>query len=152
MFLLSFFNVGFLLFFVTFCHFSSLFVHFCHFLSLFVHFHHFFPLFITFHSLFPLFPSPFLGLDDFFAPLDITLRTKPKPNAVKQEIDKNDEQIRSALRAAFALSKLEGEVTAGSRLSVFVEGIRGDVELGGRWEGIRAEAEKEMAVEAMDIS
>ena len=129
-------------FFVVFCHFFIIFVTFLHFLSLFV----------TFHSLSLIKCSFLLGLDDFFAPLDATLRTKPKPNAVKQEIDKNDEQIRSALRAAFALSKLNGEVTAGSRLSVFVEGIRGDVELGGRWEGIRAEAEKEMAVEAMDIS
>ncbi|KAF9982553.1 Cullin-associated NEDD8-dissociated protein 1 [Modicella reniformis] len=45
-------------------------------------------------------------LDDMVEPLQTTLNFKPKPTAVKQELEKNQELVRSALRAIAFLSKL----------------------------------------------
>ena len=50
-------------------------------------------------------------LDDFAGPLEATVMAKPKPNAVKQEIEKNDELVRSALRAVSALTRLSDDGT-----------------------------------------
>ncbi|KNC74931.1 hypothetical protein SARC_12533 [Sphaeroforma arctica JP610] len=45
-------------------------------------------------------------LDGIIARIAKTVKTKVKAEAVKQEIEKNDEMIRSALRAVYALSKI----------------------------------------------
>ncbi|KAI9236724.1 MAG: putative tip120 [Podila humilis] len=51
-------------------------------------------------------------LDDMVDPLQATLNFKLKPTAVKQEIEKNQELVRSALRAIAFLSKLaDGNAT-----------------------------------------
>lgn len=45
-------------------------------------------------------------IDDMIGPLKATIDFKVKGNAVKQEVEKNQELVRSALRAVASLSKL----------------------------------------------
>ena len=51
-------------------------------------------------------------MDDLVTRLQAIVRQQVKPNAVKQEVDKLDEQIRSALQVFAALSKLEDAGTS----------------------------------------
>lgn len=52
------------------------------------------------------FPSIFTELDQFVEPLRTTCTLKVKPNAVKQEYEKQEELKRSALRALAALASI----------------------------------------------
>jgi cullin-associated NEDD8-dissociated protein 1 len=45
-------------------------------------------------------------LDSLIEPIEKTISHKPKGDAVKQEIDRNEDMIRSALRAIAALSRI----------------------------------------------
>lgn len=47
-----------------------------------------------------------LVLDSMVEPLQKTLNYKPKQDAVKQEVDRNEDMIRSALRAISSLSRI----------------------------------------------
>jgi len=47
-----------------------------------------------------------IEIEDFVAPLEVTINTKMKDTAVKQEIEKNEELVRSSLRGVVALSRL----------------------------------------------
>jgi len=52
-------------------------------------------------------PAPLLtGLDQLVEPLRKTVTTKVKDNSVKQQVDRNEELIRSALRAIAAISRI----------------------------------------------
>jgi len=52
-------------------------------------------------------PSPVLeALDSLMDHLKVTITTKPKDSAVKQEFDSNEELVRSALRAVCAISRI----------------------------------------------
>ncbi|XP_047046151.1 cullin-associated NEDD8-dissociated protein 1-like [Lolium rigidum] len=54
-------------------------------------------------------PSAVLAvLDSLVEPIEKTISHKPKGDAVKQEIDRNEDMIRSALRAIAALSRISG--------------------------------------------
>jgi len=53
-------------------------------------------------------PAVIEGLSNLVEPLRVTITTKPKEGSVKQEIEKNDEIIRSALRAVAAISRIPG--------------------------------------------
>uniref|UniRef100_A0ACD5XLH9 Uncharacterized protein n=1 Tax=Avena sativa TaxID=4498 RepID=A0ACD5XLH9_AVESA len=54
-------------------------------------------------------PSAVLAvLDSLVEPIERTISHKPKGDAVKQEIDRNEDMIRSALRAIAALSRISG--------------------------------------------
>ncbi|VAI27268.1 unnamed protein product [Triticum turgidum subsp. durum] len=54
-------------------------------------------------------PSAVLAvLDSLVEPLEKTIVHRPKGDAVKQEIDRNEDMIRSALRAIAALSRISG--------------------------------------------
>ena len=48
------------------------------------------------------------GTEQLVEPLRATLTKKPKDNAVKQEIERNDELVRSAMRAVRAIAALDG--------------------------------------------
>lgn len=45
-------------------------------------------------------------LDSLVDPLEKTITHKPKTDAVKQEVDRNEDMIRSALRAIASLSRI----------------------------------------------
>lgn len=47
-------------------------------------------------------------LDALVEPLEKTVTNRTKPDAVKQEIDRNEDMIRSALRAIDSLNRLSG--------------------------------------------
>lgn len=47
-------------------------------------------------------------LDSLVEPLEKTIKHKPKQDAVKQEVDRNEDMIRSALRAIASLNRLSG--------------------------------------------
>jgi len=52
-------------------------------------------------------PAPLLtGLDQLIEPLKKTIQTKVNQTAVKQQVDRNEELIRSALRAIAAISRI----------------------------------------------
>ncbi|XP_024030609.1 cullin-associated NEDD8-dissociated protein 1 [Morus notabilis] len=54
-------------------------------------------------------PSAVLAvLDSLVDPLLKTINFKPKPDAVKQEVDRNEDMIRSALRAIASLNRISG--------------------------------------------
>lgn len=54
-------------------------------------------------------PSAVLAvLDSLVEPLQKTLNYKPKQDAVKQEVDRNEDMIRSALRAIASLNRISG--------------------------------------------
>ncbi|CAM0946643.1 unnamed protein product [Alopecurus aequalis] len=54
-------------------------------------------------------PSAVLAvLDSLVEPIERTINHKPKGNVVKQEIDRNEDMIRCALRAIAALSRISG--------------------------------------------
>uniref|UniRef100_A0A0E0NAD4 Cullin-associated NEDD8-dissociated protein 1 n=1 Tax=Oryza rufipogon TaxID=4529 RepID=A0A0E0NAD4_ORYRU len=54
-------------------------------------------------------PSAVLAvLDSLVDPIEKTINHKPKGDAVKQEVDRNEDMIRSALRAIAALSRISG--------------------------------------------
>ncbi|KAM3254061.1 hypothetical protein ACQJBY_047904 [Aegilops geniculata] len=52
--------------------------------------------------------DPVSVLDSLVEPLEKTIVHRPKGDAVKQEIDRNEDMIRSALRAIAALSRISG--------------------------------------------
>lgn len=47
-----------------------------------------------------------LVLDSLVDPLQKTINFKPKQDAVKQEVDRNEDMIRSALRAIASLNRI----------------------------------------------
>ncbi|KAG8058202.1 hypothetical protein GUJ93_ZPchr0002g24109 [Zizania palustris] len=54
-------------------------------------------------------PSAVLAvLDSLVEPIEKTINHRPKGDAVKQEVDRNEDMIRSALRAIAALSRISG--------------------------------------------
>ena len=56
------------------------------------------------------FPDVYFGifpvLDSLVDPLQKTINFKPKQDAVKQEVDRNEDMIRSALRAIASLNRI----------------------------------------------
>ncbi|CAI5486334.1 unnamed protein product, partial [Closterium sp. Naga37s-1] len=57
-------------------------------------------------------PSVLAVVDAIVEPLEKTVTTRVKADAVKQEVDRNEDMIRSALRAGHALSRIRGDVLA----------------------------------------
>jgi len=54
-------------------------------------------------------PSAVLAvLDSIVEPIEKTISHKPKGDAVKQEVDRNEDMIRSTLRAISSLSRISG--------------------------------------------
>jgi cullin-associated NEDD8-dissociated protein 1 len=75
------------------------------------------------------------SLDVLVEPLRATVTSKAAQTAVKQEIERNDELVRSALRSVHAISRIEAVETCAK----FDEFLRTNVktgELAERWEAI----------------
>lgn len=73
-----------------------------------------------------------LALDQLVEPLKNTLTNKPKENAVKQEKERYEELVRSALRAIAAVSKLQGVETS-ARFTDFLTHVCSAGELGEKY-------------------
>jgi cullin-associated NEDD8-dissociated protein 1 len=64
------------------------------------------------------------ALDILIEPLRVTITTKVKDNAVKQEVDRNEELVRSALRATVVVSRIPN-VDQHPKFEEFLRSIRG---------------------------
>ena len=71
------------------------------------------------------------SLDKVIKPMTKTLSKRVKADGVKQEIDKNDDMLRSCMRACLALDKIDGSDNVASFKS-FIGAIAGDAFLGPR--------------------
>lgn len=56
-------------------------------------------------------------LDSLVEPIDKTITHKPKQDAVKQEVDRNEDMIRSALRAIASISRIGFSLSSSLPLS-----------------------------------
>lgn len=82
--------------------------------------------------------------------METTINTKVKDTAVKQEIEKNEELVRSSIRAVVALSRLP-EADANPRFAAFFKNLKGS-EHKGKLENILAELGNDSGIDSMDTS
>lgn len=78
------------------------------------------------------------SLDRFVDPLTQTLNAKVKADAVKQEVDRNEDMIRSCLRAVEVLSHLHGASNVPAFTQFMEQTVRGGT-IGPKYAGIEAE-------------
>jgi len=92
-------------------------------------------------------------LDKLVEPLKLTVTTKVKANAVKQEYEKQDELKRSAMRAVAALMHVPG-ADKHPQLNEFLTQIKNTPDLANLFESIQKDASSGMDTftNAMDIS
>jgi len=97
-------------------------------------------------------PALLEGLDQLVEPLRATVATKPKEGSVKQEVERNDELIRSSLRAIAAITRIPNmESNAG--FGEFLKQTVKTGEIGEKFNVIKAEGERaDSSVDSMDIS
>lgn len=78
------------------------------------------------------------SLDRFVEPLTQTLNAKVKADAVKQEVDRNEDMLRSCLRAVEVLSHLHGASNVPAFMQFMEQTVRGG-SIGPKYAGIEAE-------------
>jgi len=88
-------------------------------------------------------------LTDLVEPLEKTLNTKLKTDAVKQEVDRNEDMLRSALRAIDALSRMSDHESC-QRFSTFLNKTVMVEPMATRFNNVRSESD--LAVDSMDMS
>ncbi|KAJ7551601.1 hypothetical protein O6H91_06G021400 [Diphasiastrum complanatum] len=96
-------------------------------------------------------PSAVLAVvDTLVEPLERTVTTKMKPDAVKQEVDRNEDMIRSALRAIESLNRISGD--ASSRFKAFMNNVVKSGPLAERYNAVRHESDAVVTGDIMDMS
>jgi len=95
-------------------------------------------------------PALLESLDQLVEPFRATVATKAKEGAVQQEVERNDELIRSALRAVFAISKVQN-VESNIKWEEFMKQTVRVGEVGEKFKEIKAKREKEQH-DGMDMS
>jgi len=91
------------------------------------------------------------ALDSLIEPLRTTIAAKVKDTDVKQQVDRNDEMVRSALRAVAIISRVPN-VDSNVKFSEFVKQTRTG-EFAQQFEAFLHESEQQQqAAEAMDTS
>lgn len=85
-------------------------------------------------------PALLEGLDQLVEPLRNVITSKPKEGAVKQEIERNDELIRSALRAILAVTKIPN-IESNHKFEEFLKSTVKSGEIGEKFNSIKAESE-----------
>jgi len=95
-------------------------------------------------------PALLEGLDQLVEPLRATLSTKAKEGAVQQEVERNDELIRSALRAVYTISK-NPNVESNIKWEEFMKQTVKVGETAEKYNTIKQEGEREQH-DAMDLS
>jgi len=97
-------------------------------------------------------PALLEGLDQLVEPLRDTVASKPKEGAVKQEMERNDELIRSALRAIVSITRIPN-VESNHKFEEFLKQTVRPGELGEKFNLIKAEGEhSESSTDPMDLS
>jgi len=97
-------------------------------------------------------PALLEGLDQLVEPLRTTVGTKPKEGAVKQEVERNDELIRSSLRAIAAITRIPN-VESNAKFEEFLKQTVKTGELGEKFATIKAEGERaDSTIDSMDLN
>jgi cullin-associated NEDD8-dissociated protein 1 len=96
-------------------------------------------------------PALLEGLEQLIEPLRSTIATKPKEGAVKQEVERNDELIRSTLRAIVAITKIPN-VESNVKFEEFLRQTVKTGELAEKFAALKAEEQQHETSEAMDLS
>jgi len=91
------------------------------------------------------------GLDQLVEPLRATIATKAKEGAVKQEVERNDELVRSALRAIVAITRIPN-VESNHKFDEFLRQTVKTGELADKFTAIKAEGERAESSDSMDLS
>ncbi|XP_024383560.1 cullin-associated NEDD8-dissociated protein 1 isoform X1 [Physcomitrium patens] len=89
-------------------------------------------------------------MDALVEPLEKTIQHKTKPDAVKQEVDRNEDMIRSALRAIDSLNRISGEPTP--RFKAFMNHVVKVGSLGEKYNVVRHESDTLGAGDIMDLN
>jgi len=85
------------------------------------------------------------ALDTLIEPLRVTVTNKCKESAVKQEVDRNEELVRGALRAVVAISRI-ANVEQNMKFEEFLKVIKGSRELCEKYEAIRKDTGEDTVV------
>jgi len=97
-------------------------------------------------------PALLEGLDQLVEPLRSIVATKAKEGAVKQEVERNDELIRSALRAIVAITRIPN-VESNHRFDEFLRQTVKTGELADKFNAIKAEGDHaDSNSDTMDMS
>jgi len=96
-------------------------------------------------------PALLEGLDQLVEPLRATVATKAKEGAVKQEVERNDELIRGALRAIVAITRIPN-VESNHKFDEFLRQTVKTGELTDKFNAIKAEGEHAESSDSMDMS
>ncbi|KAG0632469.1 hypothetical protein M758_1G330700 [Ceratodon purpureus] len=89
-------------------------------------------------------------MDALVDPLEKTIQHKTKPDAVKQEVDRNEDMIRSALRAIDSLNRISGEPTL--RFKSFMNHVVKVGSLAEKYNAVRHESDTLGAGDIMDLN
>jgi len=98
-------------------------------------------------------PALLEGLEQLIEPLRATIATKPKEGAVKQEVERNDELIRSTLRALVAITRIPN-VESNVKFEEFLRQTVKTGELADKFAALKAEEQQHEGAssETMDLS
>jgi len=97
-------------------------------------------------------PALLEGLDQLVEPLRATVATKAKEGAVSQEVERNDELIRSSLRAIAAITRIPN-VESNAKFAEFLKQTVTSGEVADKFAAIKAEGERaESSADSMDLS
>ncbi|GLJ25166.1 hypothetical protein SUGI_0481390 [Cryptomeria japonica] len=97
-------------------------------------------------------PSAVLAvLDSLVEPLEKTINHRPKQDAVKQEVDRNEDMIRSTLRAIVSLNRISGGECS-ARFKMLMDSIKKSSHLADKYSAVRHESDTVVTSDAMDIS
>lgn len=97
-------------------------------------------------------PALLEGLDQLVDPLRAIVTTKVKDGAPKQEVESNEELIRSALRAIVAISKIPNAESNRKFDEFLNQTLHNNKELASKLAAIKAEADNLEQTEPMDLS
>lgn len=96
-------------------------------------------------------PALLEGLDQLVEPLRANISTKAKETAVKQEVERNEELVRSALRAIAAITRIPN-VESNHKFDEFLRQTVKTGELAEKFAAIKAEGERTATTDPMDLS
>jgi len=92
------------------------------------------------------------GLDQLVEPMRETVTSKPKEGAVKQDMERNDELIRSCLRAIYGITRIPN-VESNHKFDEFLRQVIKTGELAEKFAAVKSEGEQyEGGSDPMDVS
>eukprot|EP01018_Ginkgo_biloba_P019172 Gb_04165 [translate_table: standard] len=90
-------------------------------------------------------------LDSLVEPLEKTINHKPKQDAVKQEVDRNEDMIRSTLRAIVSLNRISGGECS-AKFKILMNSVMKSSNLAEKYNAVCHESDTMVSGDVMDIS